>query len=552
MRKILAFLLGLGATALWAQEPAVISGKLLGYDGKVMVKANVHVIQLGQSDPIAAVEVGKDGNYEIRTEKTGHFILGFTGVNHLQTQIPLLLDKPIRATINVRLKPYEYNDDWSDLKIIGDFNNFSFQTGKPMTEQDDGTYTFETATAADQFAYQLIGLAKGNRSVNGTQSDDYVYDGGGDYRSVVKAQNGRVKVTFDPKKLARPPQPVEPQVEFTDKNSRLAQLYALDKESNARREKFMEAVQAHKKTGKDMAGFSHDWSAAAKELKQKITAQTDPALRQYLVISYLELGTMAAQNLIPEMAVRALEEIPPSSPLWSKTPQALFLAVNLSGQKEKSSAYVDSVLSQHSDANVNGPLLFMKLQEAHFKDDEANTKKYYDRLINEYSQTPYAMMAKSRFSPDRQIKIGKPVPAFAIAALNDPAVTYSTAGMKGKIYLIDFWAVWCGPCIAEMPNLHQAYEKFHGKNFEILSLSFDPKPEDVARFRQDKWKMPWLHAFVDGGFQSELARQFEVVGIPKPILVDANGTIIATEEDLRGPKLEQTLARVLNTGKTEQ
>ncbi len=552
MRKCLALLLWLGATALWAQEPTVISGKLLGYDGKVMAKANVYFIQLGQSDPIAAVEVDKDGRYEVRAEKTGSFVLGFTGVNHLQTTIPLLLDKPIRTTINVRLKPYEYNDDWPDLKIIGDFNDFSFQTGKPMTKQADGTYIFETATTSDKFAYQLIGLVKGNRSVNGTQSDDYVYDGGGDYRSVIKVQNGRVKVTFDPKKLARPPQTVEPQVEFTDKNSRLAQLYALDKESNARREKFMEAAQAHQKTGKDMAGFAYDWSAVAKELEQKIAAQNDPVLRQFLITSYLELGAMMAQNLNQEVAVRALEEIPPASPLWSKAPQALFMAVNLCGQQEKSGAYVDAVLSQHPDPNVKAPLLFMKLQEAHFKGDEESTKKYYDRLIDEYGQTPYAMMAKSRLSPDRKIKTGKPVPAFSIMALNNPAETYSTEAMRGKIYLVDFWAVWCGPCVAEMPNLHQAYEKFHDKNFEILSLSFDPKPEDVAKFRQDKWKMPWLHAFVDGGFQSELAQQFEVVGIPKPILVDANGTIIATEEDLRGPKLEQTLARVLNTGKTEQ
>jgi hypothetical protein len=276
----------------------------------------------------------------------------FTGVNHLQTSIPLLLDKPMHSTINIRLQPYEYNDDWSDLKIIGDFNDFSFQTGEPMTQQADGTYTFETATAADQFAYQLIGLVKGDRSVNGTHSDDYVYDGGGDYRSVIKAQNGRVKVTFDPSKLVHPPQPVEPQVEFADKNPRLAQLYEIDKESKARREKFMETAQAYGKTGKDMTDFSYDWSAVAKELEQKIAAQDDPVLRQFLVISYLELTTMTAQNLDPKMAVRALEEIPPGSPLWSKTPQALFVAVNLSGQQEKPSAYVDLVLAQHPDPNI--------------------------------------------------------------------------------------------------------------------------------------------------------------------------------------------------------
>jgi hypothetical protein len=100
-----------------------------------------------------------------------------------------------------------------------------------------------------------------------------------------------------------------------------------------------------------------------------------------------------------------------------------------------------------------------------------------------------------------------------------------------------------------MPNLHKAYEKFKDKNFAILSLSFDPKPEDIAKFRSEKWKMPWLHTFVEGGFASDLAKAFQVMGIPKPILVDGNtNTILATEMDLRGERLEKTLASVLKDG----
>jgi thiol-disulfide isomerase/thioredoxin len=299
-----------------------------------------------------------------------------------------------------------------------------------------------------------------------------------------------------------------------------------------------------------MRNFTYDWSATAKDLEEKITTQSDPLLRQVLLVNYVELGTMAGENLNSEIAVRAVQQVSPASPLWSKSPALAMVAVNLTKAREKYSAYLDSVLAQNADPNLKAYILMSLLFEANAEADHEKAEKYYNPLINEYGQTPYAMMAKSRFSPDRQIKVGKPVPAFSIAALNNPAVTYSAAAMKGKIYLIDFWAVWCGPCVVEMPNLHQAYEKFHDKNFEILSLSFDAKPEDVAKFRQDKWKLPWLHAFVDGGFQSELARQFEVVGIPKPILVDANGIIVATEEDLRGLKLEQTLARVLTAEET--
>jgi hypothetical protein len=97
-----------------------------------------------------------------------------------------------------------------------------------------------------------------------------------------------------------------------------------------------------------------------------------------------------------------------------------------------------------------------------------------------------------------------------------------------------------------MEHLHKAYEKFKSKNFEILSFSFDAKPEDVVKFRKDKWKMPWHHVFLEKGFEHPVAKEFEVIGIPKPILVDGNtGKILAIEGELRGQNLEKTLSKIL-------
>jgi hypothetical protein len=89
------------------------------------------------------------------------------------------------------------------------------------------------------------------------------------------------------------------------------------------------------------------------------------------------------------------------------------------------------------------------------------------------------------------------------------------------------------------------YEKYEDRGFTILSLSFDSHPGEVTKFRSDKWKMPWLHTFVPDGFRSELSERFEVVGIPRTILVDEAGTIIAVE-NLRQERLEKTLADVFS------
>jgi hypothetical protein len=63
--------------------------------------------------------------------------------------------------------------------------------------------------------------------------------------------------------------------------------------------------------------------------------------------------------------------------------------------------------------------------------------------------------------------------------------------------------------------------------------------------------MPWLHTFVEGGFKSELGKKFEVMWIPKPILVGPQGIILEVDDALRGENLEKTLAKFLKKQETE-
>ena len=545
MRKSLVVLLVALFQCATAFQESVISGKLLGHDGKPMAMAHVHLIKATSPKPIASVEASKEGNFTISTKEKGLFFLHCTGVHHMEYRALVLIEKPGPVSLEARLGTYKYVDELKAVMIIGDFNNFDFGSAKSMAKLENGTYQGEFETKAEKFKYQIWSVEATQRSVNGTQSEAFEYDNGGDYQSVVTPKDGKAKIIFDPKLLVRSNS--EPQVRFTDGNKQIHGLANLFNEMLRRGQLFSKAIAAYRASGKDMKDFKYDWSKEVSSLASSIRVEKDPLLRQMLLLSYMQLSQMGA-NLETEYGKMALSEIPPDSPLWAFNPFAISVAAKLSGEPGKFDEYFNAVIEKQPEKGWLANVVFNELMSAKFRNDKENLKKYYNILMERFGDTPMAKMAKERSSLESNIEVGKTMPKFSFASLDDPKTTFSESSFRGKTLLIDFWAVWCGPCIAEMENLHKAYERFKPKNFEILSLSFDPKPDAVVKFRKDKWKMPWAHVFVEKGFENETSKQFEVIGIPRPLLVDGNtGKILAMEGDLRGENLEKTLKKFLDS-----
>ena len=237
--------------------------------------------------------------------------------------------------------------------------------------------------------------------------------------------------------------------------------------------------------------------------------------------------------------------------------QAATVLLYRSGNQDEAAAFGKQAAEKFSQsdtpevvmASVQLATLTGQILEAQGHEKEA--AKFYRGFAERLSKSdnPVVRQALSQLegSAKKLELVGQPMP---ISGKLVEGGQFDISQFKGKVVLVDFWATWCGPCVAELPNVKDVYAKYHDRGFEVVGISLDNEVDALTKFIKDE-HIPWPILFEGGaetsGWSHPLAKQYGVNAIPMAVLVNREGKVVTLSA--RGEKLSGLVDELLGGAK---
>ncbi|GAC1449808.1 MAG: hypothetical protein NVSMB9_33870 [Isosphaeraceae bacterium] len=139
------------------------------------------------------------------------------------------------------------------------------------------------------------------------------------------------------------------------------------------------------------------------------------------------------------------------------------------------------------------------------------------------------------------VEVGDPAPPLAAKTLDGKSLKLED--YRGRYVLLDYWATWCTPCVAELPDLKEVHAAFgNDKRFVMIGLSLDEETDAPRKFVTERG-IPWVQVSLGSGSDNSVARDYGVQSIPATFLIGPDGKVIA--KGMRGKQIKEVVARAL-------
>ena len=194
----------------------------------------------------------------------------------------------------------------------------------------------------------------------------------------------------------------------------------------------------------------------------------------------------------------------------------------------------------HIGSGVSDMIFFNFYTQAQ---DDAERQALLDLFAEKSPETYCYKQVLAEIEGQKNAEVGARFIDFTMYDTEGNPVTISNIVAENKYTLVDFWASWCGPCRGEMPNVAEAYNKYHEKGLEIVGVSLDDD-RDAWLHGIEALKMPWPQLSDLKGWECAAATIYAVKSIPANLLIAQDGTIVA--KNLREEELHNKLAELFD------
>lgn len=189
----------------------------------------------------------------------------------------------------------------------------------------------------------------------------------------------------------------------------------------------------------------------------------------------------------------------------------------------------------------NAPSAFSDMVLGYYYEAFQQAELNVDSLVDNLAKAGYptATSIVEELEAQKKTEVGSTFIDFEAAKTNGEMLKISSVVENNKLTLIDFWASWCAPCRAELPNVVEAYNKYHSQGLEIVGVSLDHS-KDAWLGAIEQLDLKWLNV---SDFEGENATLYKVRTIPSNFLINAKGEIVG--KNLRGEELAAKIAEEL-------